>query len=57
MTVSSARSAWTGAGFTGAFSSTPSGHGNYVVDVNGQTPKAGACVPSSSSMAVTSHKP
>jgi hypothetical protein len=52
MTVSSARSAWTDAGFSGTFSSDPQGHGNYIVV--GQTPAAGACVPTTSGMHVTS---
>lgn len=55
MTVSAARGDWTGAGFSGAFSSKPTKNGNYLVI--SQSPGTGACVPAASEMVVTSQKP
>lgn len=50
MTVSTARAAWTAAGFTGPF--TPAfGQNNKVVET--QSESAGACLPASTPMVVT----
>jgi len=49
LTLSQARTAWTGAGFTGAFN--PSGSPNKVV--TGQVPGAGQCRPPSQAVFVT----
>jgi hypothetical protein len=53
-TISIARAAWTGAGFTGSF--TPNnGHGGSIVAKQSQT--AGACLPPTATMAVTYTNP
>jgi hypothetical protein len=55
MTVANARAAWTGAGFTGAFS--PAGKGRDAWIVDDQTQAAGACIAPTSAISVHSHKP
>jgi hypothetical protein len=55
MTVADARTAWTGAGFSGAFS--PAGKGSRRVIVDDQSQTAGACIPPASAISVHSHKP
>jgi PASTA domain-containing protein len=52
-TVSSARAAWTAAGFAGAF--LPKGHGASIVTGQSQTP--GACLPATATMTVTYTNP
>lgn len=50
MTVANARTAWTGAGFTGSFSPT-NGQNNKTVNTQSQT--AGACLPVTTTVSVT----
>jgi hypothetical protein len=50
MTVAKARNAWSGAGFTGAFTA-PSGPAKQIVATQSQTP--GACLPADTTVAVT----
>jgi hypothetical protein len=50
LTVAKARTAWTGAGFTGGFS-VPNGPGNRIIATQSQPP--GACLPPGSAISVT----
>jgi hypothetical protein len=47
--VAAARSAWTGAGFTGSFS--PNGQNKLIVATQNRTP--GACLPPTTTITVT----
>jgi hypothetical protein len=53
LTVSNARAAWTGAGFTGAFSPAK-GHDDMIVETQSQV--ARACLPEATVIAVTYSK-
>jgi hypothetical protein len=53
LSVSNARAAWNGAGFTGSFS-PPRGHDDMIVETQSQV--AGACLPEATTITVTYSK-